>query len=295
MKTVAQAITGLAAGSRKPIVATYLGLVGLPAELRICGPDALAGPGSIPSYATPEDAVRALAYVMRYAAWRRRPTGRLPERDPAGRRRARALVERLLTAAEADRPANAESPAGPEDGPEAGPVARPVISHVAGQVAVEPADVQALLSCYGITVAASGSPAGPPGIEARIVTREDPSFGAVVSFGLSGATAALLDDRAYRLAPLTDVEAAELVRAVRSAPLLFGHRGAEPVDVDAVEDLLLRVSRLADDLPEVARLELDPVVAAPSGVTVTGATLTLARPAGPRPERGPRRLRGPGQ
>jgi acyl-CoA synthetase (NDP forming) len=125
---------------------------------------------------------------------------------------------------------------------------------------------------------------------------EDPSFGAVVSFGLSGATAALLDDRAYRLAPLTDVEAAELVRAVRSAPLFFGHRGAAPVDVAALEDLLLRVARLADDLPEVARLELDPVLVLPSGISVGGAALRLARPVGPvgpRPERGPRRLPGP--
>ncbi|MBC6459055.1 GNAT family N-acetyltransferase [Actinomadura sp. HBU206391] len=311
-KTVAQAVAGLSAGSPKPIVATYLGLAGMPAELRICGPDAVAGPGSVPSYATPEDAMRALAYVMRYAAWRRRPKGRLPERDVAGRDRARALVGRLLAADgpkiaddrdSADGPDGAGVPKSAGDPDDAAPSSGPEGRTEDGQVVVAPADVAALLASYGVTVAAPGGatdpsgpsgPSGHSGIAVRIVTREDPSFGAVVSFGLSGATAALLDDRAYRLAPLTDVEAAELVRAVRSAPLLFGHRGADPVDVNGLEDLLLRVSQLADDLPEVARLELDPVVVSPSGVTVAGATLGLARPVGPRPELGPRRLRGPG-
>jgi hypothetical protein len=127
-------------------------------------------------------------------------------------------------------------------------------------------------------------------VPTRIVTVEDPSFGAVVSFGLADTAAILLDDRAYRLAPLTDIEAADLVRAVRTAPLLFGHRGARPVDVPALERLLLRVSRLADDLPEVAMLELDPVVAGPYGAEVRGVSLRLERPVGPRPELGPRRL-----
>ncbi|HEV7930756.1 MAG TPA: GNAT family N-acetyltransferase [Actinomadura sp.] len=265
--TVGAAIARLAARSAKPILATYLGLPGMPGELRITGPDGAAGPGSVPSYPAPEDAVRALAYVTRYAAWRRRPRGRLPENIGDGRARARALVERL-----------------PAGGPGEDPV-------TAG-----PADTAAVLACYGVAAADPGARPHPEAVAVRILTMEDPSFGAVVSFGLSGATAALLDDRAYRLAPLTDVEAAELVRAVRSAPLFFGHRGAAPVDVAALEDLLLRVARLADDLPEVARLELDPVLVLPSGISVGGAALRLARPVGPvgpRPERGPRRLPGP--
>jgi acyl-CoA synthetase (NDP forming) len=160
-----------------------------------------------------------------------------------------------------------------------------LLSEADGPVTATAEQAAELLDHYGIAVADKGE-----GIPTRIVTMEDPSFGAVVSFGLSDVTAALLDDRAYGLAPLTDAEAAELVRAIRTAPLLFGHHGAEPVDAGALEKLLLRIARLADDLPEVAQLELDPVMAHSSGVTVQKVSLRLARPVGPRPELGPRRL-----
>lgn len=253
---VGAAIAGASAAGIKPIVATYLGSLGMPAELRLPGPDSTPGYGSVPSYPAPEDAVRALAYVTRYAAWRRRPQGQLPHFDGIDAESARRLVERLLLAAAGD-----------------------------GPVAVGRDDAARLLACYGIKLAEQAV-----GVPTQIVTVEDPSFGPVVSFGLSDATAALLDDRAYRLAPLTDVEAADLVRAVRTAPLLFGHRGAEPVDVSALEDLLLRVAKLSDDLPEVARLELNPVFAHPSGAAVLDASLRLARPLGRRPVMEPRRL-----
>ena len=84
------------------------------------------------------------------------------------------------------------------------------------------------------------------------------------------------------------------MRSVRAAPLLFGYRGSEPVDVAALEALLLRVTRLADDLPEVAELELNPVIVAASGVTVLGATARIAPPSA-RLDAGPRRMyRSPG-
>ncbi|MFF5261074.1 GNAT family N-acetyltransferase [Actinomadura viridis] len=274
---VPERIRRLAAGSTKPIVATYLGSEGMPEELRVTGPDGTAAAGSIPSYPAPENAVRALAYVIRYAQWRRRPQGHVPDLDGTDRRRARALVGEWLRSG--------------------------------APVDATPRQAADLLACYGVEVTdehGAGSTGGTGGtggagdgeggagrargVPARVVTMEDPSFGAVVSFGLADETAALLDDRAYRLAPLTEVEAAELVRAIRTAPLLLGHRGAEPVDVPALEDLLLRVSRLADDLPEVARLELDPVEVGVSGIVVRRVGLRLERPLGPRPELGPRRL-----
>ena len=90
-----------------------------------------------------------------------------------------------------------------------------------------------------------------PGVATVVEVVDDPSFGALVSFGLGGVATDLLGDRAYRTLPLTDLDAAELVRAPRAWPLLNGYRGSEPVDVAALEDLLLRVARLADDLPEV--------------------------------------------
>jgi acyl-CoA synthetase (NDP forming)/RimJ/RimL family protein N-acetyltransferase len=253
---VAAAIVRMAEANRKPIVATYLGTRGMPPELRQPESREHGTPayGSVPSYPVPEDAMRALAYVTRYAAWRRRPHSPVPEPGGIDRTRARALVAELLDEAE-------------------------------GPVTATPAQAAELLGHYGVTITGGGE-----GVSTRIVTMEDPSFGAVVSFGLSDVAAALLDDRAYRLAPLTEAEAAELVRAIRTAPLLFGHRGAEPVDAGALERLLLRVSRLADDLPEVLRLDLDPVLAHSSGVTVGKVSLRLARPVGPRPELGPRRL-----
>ncbi|WP_395110702.1 GNAT family N-acetyltransferase [Actinomadura sp. SCN-SB] len=254
---VPEKILRLAEGASKPIVATYLGSEGMPEELRIPGPDGMPGAGSVPSYPAPENAVRALAYVIRYAQWRQRPQGRLPELSDTDRKRARALVGEWL-----DTGASVEA------------------TH---EQAAE------LLGCYGIAIVEKNEHG--EGIPARIVTMEDPSFGAVVSFGLADETTALLDDRAYRLAPLTDVEASDLVRAIRTAPLLLGHKGAEPVDVPALEDLLLRVSRLGYDLPEVGRLELDPVVVGPWGCAVREVTLRLERPRGPRPELGPRRLR----
>jgi hypothetical protein len=78
---------------------------------------------------------------------------------------------------------------------------------------------------------------------------------------------------------------------VRAAPLLLGFGGSAPVDVAALEDLLARLARLADDVPEVAGLELNPVVASPSGAAVLAAAGRLARPA-PRAERGARALEG---
>lgn len=272
---VPEKILRLAAGASKPIVATYLGSKGMPADLRISAPDGSAAAGSVPSYPAPEDAVRALAYVIRYAQWRQRPPGRISDQvTTEDRRRARALVSGWLEGLPGD----------------------------AAPLAASRAQAAQLLACYGIhladpePLAEDEAPHGAeeeregPGVPVRIATSEDPSFGAVVSFGLADETAALLDDRAYRLAPLTDAEAAETVRAIRTAPLLLGHRGAEPVDVSALEGLLQRVARLGDDLPEVARLELNPVIADASGVSVRGVRLRLQHPMGPRPELGPRRL-----
>ncbi|MCO5993664.1 bifunctional acetate--CoA ligase family protein/GNAT family N-acetyltransferase [Actinoallomurus rhizosphaericola] len=260
---VAAAIVRQAKGAAKPVIATYLGERGL---LH----------GSVPSYPAPEDAVRALAYAVRYAERRRRPPGRVPELSGVDRERARALVEEMLAA------------------PGAAPGAVPAGTLAEGAAPVDrreadPERTAELLACYGIEPADGGEPGDGAGIVTRIRTAEDPSFGAIVSFGLADPTAELLEDRAYRLAPLTDVEAAGLVRAIRAAPLLLGHRGADPVDVAALEHLLLRASRLSDDLPEVARLEIE-VVARTSGAVVRSARLWVARPPGPRTD-SVRRLR----
>jgi acyl-CoA synthetase (NDP forming) len=129
------------------------------------------------------------------------------------------------------------------------------------------------------------------GVACRLATVEDPLFGPVVSFGLGGVATDLLGDRSYGVPPLTDSDLALMVRSVRAAPLLLGHAGSPPVDLAALEDLLARLARLADDIPEVAELELNPVVASPQGAAVLAATGRLARPSA-RAERGARTLTG---
>jgi acyl-CoA synthetase (NDP forming) len=130
----------------------------------------------------------------------------------------------------------------------------------------------------------------PSGVKMMAGVVQHPSFGPLVMFGAGGAVGELLGDVAFRVLPLTDVDAAELVRSPRSSPLLFGHRGAPPTDVAAVEDLLLRVGRLVDDIPEVVEMDLQPVVASPAGAVAVDVRIRLA-PYAPNPEYVLRRLR----
>jgi acyl-CoA synthetase (NDP forming) len=95
-------------------------------------------------------------------------------------------------------------------------------------------------------------------------------------FGLGGVATEVLGDHAARLTPLTDADADDLIHSVRSSPLLFGHRGTPPVDTAALTDVLLRVSRLADDVPEVAELDLNPVIAGPGGVHAVDARVRVS-------------------
>ncbi|MEV4394319.1 bifunctional GNAT family N-acetyltransferase/acetate--CoA ligase family protein [Nonomuraea sp. NPDC049607] len=333
---VAAELLRVSQGSAKPVLATFRGHLGMHPSLRVPG-DSGGAParGSIPSYAAPEEAVRALAHVVRYATWRAHPAVPPPELDGLDTARARALVLAALSGAPA--------PAGEEPGgfAEPGP-----------PVEIDAAE---LLSCYGLTVwpaevvrspeeavAAAerlGWPVvlkvadpgasrragtvrlgltGPemvrnayaefadqlgervelavqrmapqPAVPTVVGVVEDRAFGPVVSFGLGEVTARLLLDQGFRLAPLTGEDAAALVRSVRAAPLLFGQYGYPPVAVPALEELLVRVGRLANDLPEVARLDLDQVLVGESEVLVLGARATLRTPAGPRLDGGPRRL-----
>ena len=128
-----------------------------------------------------------------------------------------------------------------------------------------------------------------PGVACVVGSVEDPLFGPVVSFGLAGVVPELLGDRGYRIPPLTDVEAADLVRAPGASPILDGVGGTPPVDRAALADLLVRVGLLADEAPELAELRLEPVVVSSSGLAVLGARAVLRRPEA-RTDSGARRL-----
>ena len=206
---------------------------------------AAAQPAFIPAYSDPEAAAHALARAASYGAWRARPAGHLPEFSPDAGNQGRDLVRAFL----------ARSPQGGW---------------------LPPAEAARLLRCYQIPVTAPG-PRRADGTEVRIGVVQEPVFGPLVTLEPGGATAAVLADQAARLAPLTDTDADELIESSSAGPLLRGNHGAPPADLAALRDLLLRVSRFADDLPEVAELDLSPVMARPDGVSATAARIRLAR------------------
>jgi acyl-CoA synthetase (NDP forming)/GNAT superfamily N-acetyltransferase len=213
--------------------------------------------GQIPAYAYPEAAAKALARAATYGAWRTRPAGHLREFGDVKVARARALVRDFLH----------RQPKGGW---------------------LPPSAVATLLACYQVhlgslapATSADEAVRAAEGTEVIIGVVQEPVFGPLVVFGLGGVATDVLADRAARLAPLTDADADELIGSIRSAPLLLGFRGRQAADLKALQDLLLRVSRLADDLPELAELGLNPVIARPDGVAVVDARIRLA-PAEPQ-------------
>ncbi|WP_328493527.1 GNAT family N-acetyltransferase [Streptomyces sp. NBC_00414] len=167
-----------------------------------------------------------------------------------------------------------------------------------GGVRLDLADEEQLRRAYAELTSLFGQPEelrpvvqamAPRGVDTVVRAVIDPAAGAVLSFGLAGAASELLGDTAHRLIPVTDRDAASLVRSIRTAPLLFGWRGSAPADVAALEELLLRLSRLVDDHPEVVSVSLEPVVVAPRGLSVLGASVRLAPPPA-RDDLGPRTL-----
>ncbi|WP_328874262.1 GNAT family N-acetyltransferase [Streptomyces sp. NBC_00287] len=284
-------------------------------------------PRLIPAYPAAERAVRALAEAVKYAQWRREAAepGRVPEYEDIDERGAAALIDGLLARGQGLTLGSEETcellgtygihvlralPAPtPDDAAEAAravgyPVAlkatAPHLRHRAdlGGVRLDLADEEQLRRAYAELVELFGKPEelrpvvqamAPRGVDTVVRAVIDPAAGAVLSFALAGAASQLLGDMAHRLIPVTDREATSLVRSIRTAPLLFGWRGSTPVDTPALEELLLRVSRLVHDHPEVVAVTLEPVVVAPHGLTVLGATVRLAPPPA-RDDLGPRTL-----
>lgn len=324
------ALREVARHAAKPIVATFLSTEGIPPELAVLDENDMPARGSVPSFATPERAVIALAKVAEYARWRRRPVGQVPELPDVEEEVGRALVRRVLGEAPQGREltddeliellaaygipllatrtvtdADAAVAAATEVGyPVVLKSTAPWLRHRSdlGGVRLDLPDAQAVRAAFAAIP--SGDPVivqemAAPGVATVVEIVDDPSFGALVSFGLGGVATDLLGDRAFRTLPLTDLDAAELVRAPRAWPLLDGYRGSEPVDVAALEDLLLRVARLADDLPEVLRLSLEPVLVGPHKPWHGGRSLVVAGGTGhvgpptARVEPGPRRMRSP--
>ena len=275
----------------------------------------LPGPGgdapAVPAYAYAESAARALGHAARYGTWRATPPGRVPDLNGLRQDQAKELVAGILASPPrggwlALDPTvellgcygvpltdsigviteDAAAAAGARFG---GPVA--LRADVPGLLRTsEAGDV--LTGLHGADEIRSGfrllqqtfgrrlagvivQPVITGGVEVRISVLHEQVAGPLVLFGLGSAAGDVLADRAARLAPLTDADADDLIRSVHAAPLLLGRRGAPAADLAALRDMLLRVSRMADDLPQIAELELSPVIARPDGVQAVDARIRI--------------------
>jgi len=163
-----------------------------------------------------------------------------------------------------------------------------------------PAELTAAMAAMTRDLEAVGRPGlgvevqamAPPGVACVVRGTEDDLYGPVVSFGLGGDAVELLDDVSYRIPPLTDVDVAQMVRAAKASPRLFGHRGLPVMDVKALENVIARVSVLVDDLPEVRQILLNPVLVGRRGAALLSAVVEVAPPG--RADSGRRVLPGAG-
>src|SRR5512132_1948351 len=277
------------------------------------------GPG-LPHYRFPEDAAQALVRAVEYGVWRRRPTGTVPELPEARPDEAAALLAAALADGQGGRwlgpaevarllacyglpvapwrlagsPEEAAAAAATLGGPVALKAVAPRLVHKteAGAVRLGLAgadQVRAAADDMVETVAAQGYVVEEllvqrmvgDGVELLVGVVHDASFGPVVACGAGGTAVELLKDVAVRITPLTDRDAAEMVRSLQTFPLLDGYRGAPKTDVAALEELLLRVSALVDAHPTIAELDCNPVRVLTEGVVVVDARVRV-EPAQPQ-------------
>jgi acyl-CoA synthetase (NDP forming)/GNAT superfamily N-acetyltransferase len=274
------------------------------------------GGGAAPAFAAPDRAAKALGRLATYAEWCRRPRGTEPafEVDADGARAlvARALegaegevaldaacaaellrcfgvpVARALPVASADEARAAASALGSPVTLKAGGLEQRGRTETAG-VALDLQDPDEAAAAYARMAAALGprlAPAlvqemVPAGVDLLVGVDQHTTFGPLVALGVGGVAADAAGPPERRVLPLTDLDAGELVRSGRVAGLLFGPDGTPRVDVAGLEDVLLRVGRLAGDVPELVALRANPVIVAGSGAVVVDVSARLAPVPGP--------------
>jgi acetate---CoA ligase (ADP-forming) len=298
---VAFAIRGAVtdAAADKPVLAVVMSADGTPATL-------LEADSPVAAFPYPESAARALGVAAERAEWLRRPAGSIPVLDridaPGARRIVEAalsgsseswltpaqtrdllaaygvpLVPELLAASPDEAVAAARKLGLPAVVKTAAPGAHKTES---GGVALDLRDdeqVRAAAERIGGPVLVQPFLRGGSELLAGVV--QDPVFGPLVAFGPGGVLAELIDDASFRIAPLTDVDAEELVDCGKAGRLVRGFRGAPAADAGALVDLVHRLARLAEDVPEVSELDLNPVVARQDGCLAVDARIRVrARP-----------------
>ena len=285
---VAAAIASVSATADKPILPVVISADGSP----------------VGSFTYPESAARALGLAARRAAWLRRPVAEAPHLDRLDHGAAAAVVARVLadtddawldasdlrallaayglplvgerTATDADAAVSAAEELG-----------YPVVvkTAAAGAHKTETGGVHLDVRDEAAVRRACGAVNGPVlvqqyvtgGVELLVGAVQDPVFGPLVAFGPGGVYAELIGSTRFALAPLGEIDVDELISSGKAAKLVDGWRGGPAADRAAVADLIHRVGRLAEDFPEVAELDLNPVIARPNGCIAVDARVRLRR------------------
>ncbi|HEX9717922.1 MAG TPA: acetate--CoA ligase family protein, partial [Actinomycetota bacterium] len=310
-RSIARAIGDV--GGRIPVATTFMSAKGLPDELKAEGM-------RTPSFAFPEQAAIAVARACAYGRWRSRPEGtirQIPDTDPD---QAHAIVAGALgrgggwlTAEETERLlgcyglplARSVRAATPEEaGAAAADLAMSVALKAMGPDIVHKTEVGAVrlgLKDQKAVADAARDMAGrvraagltldgflvqemvEGGVEMLVGVAQDPLFGPVIACSAGGTAVELLRDVSVRVSPITDLDADEMVRSLKTFPLLDGFRGAPKADVAALEDVILRVSALVEAQPSVAEMDCNPVMVLPHGAPIVDARIRVqeAPPAKP--------------
>lgn len=293
---------------------TGVTIVGVYMDDRQLPPPTREQPGAA-RFRFPEDAVTALAAAAGWSAWRKRPRGTLPALGGCDQPRATALIATAM-ASGADRlapaqvgellacyglPTVSEHVAGTaaEAVVAAERLGFPVALKAIAPTLVHKSEVGGVRTGLqnGAEVAEAAAEIGAAtaraghgltgwlvqrsvaaGVELLLGVVHDPSFGPVVACGAGGTDAELLQDVSVRITPLTDRDAAEMLRSLRIFPLLDGYRGRPRCDVSAVADALLRLSALVDAHPQIYEVDINPLIAGPAGISIVDARIRLEPP-----------------
>lgn len=286
---VAHAILRGAANADRPVLTCFMGTHGIPPAL------ASLRDGKVPSFAFPEAAAIALSRAVRYGHWLARPEGRLVEFSDISPTRAREAIgigrERWLDPKQVREVFDAfgiptlpsELASSADDAVKAAErIGYPVALKLASQTITHKSDVGGVV--LGLTGATAVTRAfvdiatrldkvgklaemqgvlvqkmAPGGVEMFVGVTQDPQFGPLIGFGTGGVNVELWRDIVFRVHPITDVDAREMIEQIRGVKLLDGFRGALPADREAIISVLLRVNRLLTELPEVIELDINPL------------------------------------
>jgi acetyl coenzyme A synthetase (ADP forming)-like protein len=301
-----------AKNKRIPILTTFMASHGVPSLL-------VEGETKIPSFPFPETAAKALAHWTDYGKWLSTPEGKIVSFPDIKKEEALALVSRSLGKAEGGwlspddtkalltyygiqvvKSTVAKNANEVEQISKSFGCSVAIKGIAAGLVHKSDADAVKLNVTPGEeAVKAAGEikenlekagyvstgfvvePMVSGGIEMIVGVTRDPVFGSVILCGAGGVLVELLKDVSVRVAPLSDREAGEMVRSLKSFPLLNGYRGGPTYDIASVEEVILRVSSMVEDIPDIAELDINPLIVLPDGAVCVDARIRIAEVGAP--------------